>query len=316
MTSVSRKDGFRYGFYVFAYWLVLLAVGTALVAAGGILVTVRNEFSAVPSEALVVLGGFVGFLGVVLFGAGQTGLVYKVIADGVTAGVRSGGAGNWHPAESTAVEESGAAVPAGSAEPVAGDRHGSETVQENDQPGGPASTTAEPPEDVPDEPEDAGSPDDAGDGPAVAGTAGDEDSSAERDATDAFESGGFEPARPAAEADDPDPENSPADVASESEIAEELGFGDRETGDVSDAETTIVRDESGRDAGDDPPPPADDPLAPDSATEPVATDDRDEPDRETWGTSADAGDPDPDWTTGENHMGSSASTDDRDGHEG
>jgi hypothetical protein len=88
MTSVSRKEGFRYGFYVFAYWLVLLVFSAALVAAGGYIVEMQNlgDVGINEDTALAVLGGFVTLLGVLVFGSGQVGLVYKVVADGVSVG--------------------------------------------------------------------------------------------------------------------------------------------------------------------------------------------------------------------------------------
>jgi len=93
MTSVSRKEGFRYGFYVFAYWLVLLVFSAALVAAGGYIVEMQNlgDVGLNEDTALAVLGGFVGLLGVLVFGSGQVGLAYKLVADGVSVG---SGAGN------------------------------------------------------------------------------------------------------------------------------------------------------------------------------------------------------------------------------
>jgi len=92
MTSVSRKDGFRYGFYVFAYWLVLLGFSAALVVAGGYIVEMQNlgDVGLNEDSALAVLGGFVTLLGVLVFGSGQVGLVYKVIADGVSVGSVAG----------------------------------------------------------------------------------------------------------------------------------------------------------------------------------------------------------------------------------
>ena len=102
MTSVSRKEGFRYGFSLFSYWLGLLVFSAALVVAGGWIVSQQVESGSVgvnEDGALAVLGGFVAFLGVLVFGSGQTGIVYKLVADGVEAGAVEALAGNGRPAE-------------------------------------------------------------------------------------------------------------------------------------------------------------------------------------------------------------------------
>ena len=188
MTSVSRKEGFQYGFYIFAYWLVLLALSGALVATGGWMIS-EQPLGAVGTNregVLVVLGAFVAFLGMLVFGSGQVGLVYKVVADGVGAG---SGAGN--AASSGSVEDSeGARV--GTGAPM-DDAKGPDA-------GRPAANADEDPAA------------DAGPGEATTGRA-----AGDRPGT------GVSPGDDAGEAASAESE-SPADVVSESEIADELGF--------------------------------------------------------------------------------------------
>ena len=175
MTSVSRKEGFQYGFYIFAYWLVLLALSGALVATGGWMIS-EQPLGAVGTNqegALVVLGAFVALLGMLVFGSGQVGLVYKVVADGVGAG---SGAGN--------------AASSGSVEDSEGARVGTGTPTDADE--DPAA--------------------DAGPGEATTGrVAGDRPGAGVSSGDDAGEAASAE-------------SESPADVVSESEIADELGF--------------------------------------------------------------------------------------------
>jgi hypothetical protein len=176
MTSVSRKEGFQYGFYIFAYWLVLLALSGALVATGGWMIS-EQPLGAVGTNregVLVVLGAFVALLGMLVFGSGQVGLVYKVVADGVGAG---SGAGN--------------AASSGSVEDSEGARVGT---------GAPTDADEDPAADAgPGEATDTGRA--AGDRPGAGVSSGD----------DAGEAASAE-------------SESPADVVSESEIADELGF--------------------------------------------------------------------------------------------
>ncbi|MFC7195641.1 hypothetical protein ACFQL4_15080 [Halosimplex aquaticum] len=90
MTSVPRREAFRYGFYLFSYWLVLVAVCGALVAGGGWLLSEQVKNGSVSGNedgALAAAGGFAAVLGVLVFGAGQTGIAYKLVADGAMAGV-------------------------------------------------------------------------------------------------------------------------------------------------------------------------------------------------------------------------------------
>ena len=288
MTSVSRKEGFQYGFYVFAYWLVLLAFSGVLVAAGGWIVSEQplDAVGANREGVLVVLGAFVAFLGVLVFGSGQVGLAYKVVADGVRVG---SGAGNAGPSGSVRDPEearvgTGAPTEQGAGQPAA------DTDEEptEDTGSGEATDTQR---GVGDRPEETGSvQDDAG-----------EQSSEEG--------------------------KSPADVVSDSEIADELGFasGDDEPEDgVTDAETVIEAEDAdageeraaGSDAG------RNGPTSGDTADQPGArnaddadsggtgsladalagADDAEEDETEDDAAGADTEET-PTWTMGEDHMG-------------
>jgi len=339
MTSVSRKEGFRYGFYVFAYWLVLLVFSAALVAAGGYIVEMQNlgDVGLNEDTALAVLGGFVGLLGVLVFGSGQVGLAYKLVADGVSVG---SGAGNRGASGSvtdsegtpvgtdtpTAADEAATAASAGAASagtttagPEASERvsrarqeDGSEPQPEREREPQPEREREPQPQPEPEpqpereparepsrQPAEVGgtSPDQEGaaaesDDPAprprergVQSRDGHESRDGGRDQPDEAVDGrprarkasetpddgrpnGDQPEQPAGDRDgtDEEPEpgerESPADVASESEIAEELGFeesdgpgasgaggpDERATEDVESAETVIDPDAGQTDA--------------------------------------------------------------------
>lgn len=75
MDRVSTEEGVRYGMNIFAY-----VIGVGLVAFFVILV---GATMARPSP---LLGVIVIFAGVIIAMAGLSGLLYKVIADGVAAG--------------------------------------------------------------------------------------------------------------------------------------------------------------------------------------------------------------------------------------
>jgi hypothetical protein len=216
MASVSRKEGFRYGFYLFAYWLALVAFGGTLVAAGGWLVSEQVGAIGLDREGgLAVLGGFVAVVGALVLGSGHAGLVYKLVADGVAAGA---GSASGQRSEPTA--------------------RSVETTATRDAPSDEATTgqveTAE--------------TDDTGRSGAGEGTG------------DPVEGGS----------------ESPADVASESGIAAELGFEQDQTGrDTDDTARASETDEAGADSR----------SAGADTDEPTGNDD-----------------PMSEWTTGDEHM--------------
>jgi hypothetical protein len=339
MTSVSRKEGFQYGFYVFAYWLVLLAFSGVLVAAGGWIVSEQplDAVGANREGVLVVLGAFVAFLGVLVFGSGQVGLAYKVVADGVRVG---SGAGNAGPSGSVRDPEearvgTGAPTEQGAGQPAV------DTDEEptEDTGSGEATDTQR---GVGDRPEETGSvQDDAGE-PATGdddplGPATDDSRSGQPTRNEPTVVTGAEPtADPGDEASAGDPDagepsseegESPADVVSDSEIADELGFasGDDEPEDgVTDAETVIEAEDA--DAGGERAPGSEagrnGPTSGDTADQPGArnaddadsgetgsladalagADDAEEDETEDDAAGADTEET-PTWTMGEDHMG-------------
>lgn len=234
MTSVSRKDGFRYGFYIFAYWLVLLVVSGVLVAGGAYLVDLQplGAVGANREGALVVLGGFAAFLGVLVFGSGQVGLVYKVVADGVDAG--SGTRAR------TPVASAASPATPGTAE-ATGDS-GEPTADETDRAPPDGQSDAEPASDLAGESGSGASETVTGTDDATGTTRGEpgpgtaDDSGREPADDRASEAaGGQRTESPAGESRGPE---SPADVANESPIAEELGFGgEKRESDEDDEET-------------------------------------------------------------------------------
>jgi len=264
MTSVSRKEGFRYGFYVFAYWLVLLVFSAALVAAGGYIVEMQSlgDVGLNEDTALAVLGGFVALLGVLVFGSGQMGLTYKLVADGVSVGSGAGnrdasgsvtdsegaqvGAETATAADETATGASAGAASAGTttAGPEASERVSRARQEDGPQPepepepaGEPSRQPAEVGGGSPDQGDTAAESDDPAPRPrarSASETPDDGAASADRPEQPAGEGDGADPQTagtrqtgPGDEGDEepgPGERESPADVASESEIAEELGF--------------------------------------------------------------------------------------------
>jgi hypothetical protein len=339
MTSVSRKEGFQYGFYVFAYWLVLLAFSGVLVAAGGWIVSEQplDAVGANREGVLVVLGAFVAFLGVLVFGSGQVGLAYKVVADGVRVG---SGAGNAGPSGSVRDPEetrvgTGAPTEQGAGQPAAGPDAKPAGAAELPAEPGMGGESAEPSAEATGEPTPR--PRERPSGEAATGPAADTDEEPTEDtgsgeATDTQRGVGDRPEETGSVQDDagePSSEEgkSPADVVSDSEIADELGFasGDDEPEDgVTDAETVIEAEDAdageeraaGSDAG------RNGPTSGDTADQPGArnaddadsggtgsladalagADDAEEDETEDDAAGADTEET-PTWTMGEDHMG-------------
>jgi hypothetical protein len=94
MTTVRIVDGARYGFKMVGLVFGLLVVSGVLFTLGGLLatggeLTVQGSLLASGRPAMLAAGGFFGLAGVVVFYAGTVGLVHKLIADSVTAGVEN-----------------------------------------------------------------------------------------------------------------------------------------------------------------------------------------------------------------------------------
>jgi len=273
MSSVSRKEGFRYGFYVFSYWLLILVFSGALVAAGAWVVS--EQLGAIGTDregGLAALGGFLAFVGVLVFGAGQAGLAYKLVADGVERGMPAGVSGTGSTSESGADERSQPTA----VDATEGDDGATVADEPATEPSEPNTTATEPsePDTTEPGPADGRSSRESEQVGAVDGsTLSEADSEASTAPGDAATGGGQHAsgssAVPSGADESPEGESesaaengeraqsddSPVDVASESEIAEELGFGEEAGGQEPVEE-----------------PPADDPADPLSPG-PVADDD-------------------------------------------
>lgn len=86
MVTVSVLDGIKYGFRLIGYVLgvglaagVIMIIGVAIADAGG---------------STAAFGGLVALFGFLAFYAGMMGIMYKVIADGVTMGVNASNIGS------------------------------------------------------------------------------------------------------------------------------------------------------------------------------------------------------------------------------
>jgi|APHM01.1.fsa_nt_gi hypothetical protein len=78
MANVSPIDGIKYGFNLLAYFIAVLGAGAVVSLIGWAL---RDTSS--------ILGGLVLLVGLLILFAGQAGVLYKVIADGVETGMLS-----------------------------------------------------------------------------------------------------------------------------------------------------------------------------------------------------------------------------------
>ncbi len=225
MASVSRKEGFRYGFYMFAYWLALVAFGGTLVAAGGWVVSEQVGAIGLDREGgLAVLGGFVAVVGALVLGSGHAGLVYKLVADGVAAGADSASGQRSEPTarsvETTAPQD----APSDDSPVVRAGEEAESTGQ----------STTESGEQRPDVAADAGTSDEATTGQVETAETDDTGRSGAGEGTGDPVEGGSE---------------SPADVASESGIAAELGFEQDRTGrGTDDTPRTSKTDEASADS--------------------------------------------------------------------
>jgi hypothetical protein len=297
MSSVSRKEWFRYGFSVFSYWLLILVFSGALVAAGAWVVS--EQLGAIGTDregGLAALGGFLAVVGVLVFGAGQAGLAYKLVADGVERGMPAGVSGTGSTSESGADERSlPTAVDAteGDDGATVADEPATEPSEPDTTEPGPAdgrssreseqvgavdgSTLSEADSEASTAPGDAatgGGPNDVatrnepaqsgdqvgtdssgGETPPTRSTGGQHASGSSAVPSGADESPEGESESAAENGERAQSDDSPVDVASESEIAEELGFGEEAGGQEPVEE-----------------PPADDPADPLSPG-PVADDD-------------------------------------------
>lgn len=107
MSTVRALDGLRYGFKLLGLALVVLVVGGVLVAGGGALAASGLD-PANPARSQLprtVGGGVVALVGVLWLAGGWLGILYKLIADGVGAGLAGTGPATAGDATAATTEE-------------------------------------------------------------------------------------------------------------------------------------------------------------------------------------------------------------------
>lgn len=80
MTVVNPIDGIVYGFRIMGYFIAVIIAGAVVLGVGNI----GFDTASVP-------GGLLSLIGFLIIQAGTFGILYKVIADGVAAGMESAG---------------------------------------------------------------------------------------------------------------------------------------------------------------------------------------------------------------------------------
>lgn len=81
MVAVNSLDGIKYGFRLLGYLVVVGIIGGGILGLGFLLL----------ADDSLVLGSILLLVGYLTFFAGQFGIIYKIIADGVSAGVTDAG---------------------------------------------------------------------------------------------------------------------------------------------------------------------------------------------------------------------------------
>lgn len=89
MTSVGIREGIKYGFLLFGYFLGIF-LGGGVLAAIGVLLSGLSTGADVDSGGIIpMIGVFFIFVGGLVFCAGFFGISYKIVADGVERGIES-----------------------------------------------------------------------------------------------------------------------------------------------------------------------------------------------------------------------------------
>ena len=81
MVAVNAVDGIKYGFRLIGYLIAVGLIGGGIMFVGFLLVGDEN----------FIIGGILSLIGYLVFFAGQFGIIYKIIADGVSTGVSDAG---------------------------------------------------------------------------------------------------------------------------------------------------------------------------------------------------------------------------------
>ncbi len=91
MTAVRSVDSFKYGTRLFAYLFVILLVGGGLLGLGAVIIenantSLSNGVTGIPDKTELAGGSVLALLGSFVLLSGLFGILYKLIADGVTLG--------------------------------------------------------------------------------------------------------------------------------------------------------------------------------------------------------------------------------------
>ena len=85
--TVTLAEGVTYGFGLMIYLVGLVFVTGVLNLFAGLTFGLAGAFDSLLAAVIVALiGMFVGFVAMIVFTAGIAGLLYKIIADGVSRG--------------------------------------------------------------------------------------------------------------------------------------------------------------------------------------------------------------------------------------
>lgn len=100
MSAIGVGGVIRYGFEMLLYHLLIYTIGGVIIGLGLLIVTNGADQMAASDPGSVLAGGLFGFFGGMVILAGELGIVYKIIADSVMAGMESSRGGSTNPRSS------------------------------------------------------------------------------------------------------------------------------------------------------------------------------------------------------------------------
>lgn len=91
MPAVNAADAIAYGFRIIGYFIIVAVVGFVVMLIGGGFLGASGggPMGGGPNIGGMLFGGIIFLVGILVFYAGTFGVLYKVIADGVKAGVEA-----------------------------------------------------------------------------------------------------------------------------------------------------------------------------------------------------------------------------------
>lgn len=91
MPAVNAMDGITYGFRLIGYFLAVGIVGgvVTIVGSGFMGAGAAPGVGGSANPGMALLGGLIALAGVLVIYAGTLGVMYKVIGDGVKAGIEA-----------------------------------------------------------------------------------------------------------------------------------------------------------------------------------------------------------------------------------